>query len=149
MILWMVFGLIVVAGFFPRSPPGRLFRAALFGDPDRPDAKLRIPNLGRALIIGLVLMSLGPAVPVEFALIFAGDLAAYLEVTMALMVLGAVGHFRNSLKAVVLFVRRFGRRLRVSVRLMQRRAARQRRITRSRGHPKPSKDEPGWGYAFA
>ena len=149
MILWMVFGLILVAGFFPKSSPGRMFRTALFGDPDRPDAKLRIPNLGRALIIGLVLMSLGPLVPAEFALIFAGDLATYLEVTMALMVLGAIGHVRSSLKAVAMFVTRFVRRLAVSVRLLQRRAARQRKIARTRGRSKPAKDKPGWAYAFA
>jgi len=150
MILWTLFGLILVAGFFSQSPIGRLFRTALFGDPDRLDATFQGAKVLKLVLLVVALAAVAPVMPGEIALIFAGDLALYLEVSAALIVIGAVDHVRGFLRGIAAIGALAARGVRVSARMLQRHTARQRSKPRVRAKPPHSDDsEPGWAHAFA
>jgi hypothetical protein len=147
MVLWTLFGLVLVAGLFPKTSIGRLFRTALFGDPDRPDASLKLSKIGKALVVGLALLALTPALPADIALIFAGDLALYLEVTAAVMLAGVIGWARGAARGVAMIIARVADLAGRIVRRASQRAPRQRRARRP---AKPSgSDEAGPGLVFA
>jgi len=147
MVLWILFGLILVAGLFPQTPIARLFRTALFGDPDRPDAGLQFAKFGQAILIVLVLMAMGPAMPADIALIFAGDLALYLELTVAVMLAGVVGRMKDVLGALAVFASRCMARVSVVVRALARHAPRQQGKPRRSRPPRSDDAGPGWVFA--
>src|SRR5262245_61851719 len=152
MLIWMLFVFVAVAGFFPRSSVGRAVRILLFGDPDRPDARLKLPKLHRLLIAVLILVAAGPAMPFEMALFFAGDLTTYFEFVAATTLLGAVLNFRGRLKAIPRVVMNAARRTFAAARSVYRNASRSRRIQKPRKQPQKHEDEPGslrpdWAFA--
>jgi len=150
MILWTLFGLVLVAGLFPKTPIGRLFRTALFGDPDRPDATLRLPRIGKAFLVILILLAMGPTLPAELAVIFAGDLVFYLELSAAMMVAGVIGRVKGLAATTASAFSWTAARIAGAARRLVRRSARERKSSRRRAKPPRNDDaEPGWGCAPA
>jgi len=150
MILWTLFGLVLVAGLFPKTPIGRLFRTALFGDPDRPDATLRLPRIGKAFLVILILLAMGPTLPAELAVIFAGDLVFYLELSAAMMVAGVIGRVKGLVATIASVFSWTAARIAGAARRLVRRSARERKSSRRRAKPPRNDDaKPGWGCAPA
>ncbi|HVY88761.1 MAG TPA: hypothetical protein VG942_07830 [Hyphomonadaceae bacterium] len=146
MLLWMLFAFVAVAGLFPKSSVGRAVREALFGDADRPDAKLKLPKLHRALLVALILLAAGPAMPAEMALFFAGDLATYFEIIAATTLLGAVLNFRGAVRSIASLALKAARRVLAVARSGYRGIQRARRIKKPRAKPQKHEDEPGWAF---
>jgi hypothetical protein len=147
MLLWMLFAFVLVAGLLPRSSAGRAVRALLFGDPDRADAKLKLPKFHRLLVAVLILIAAGPAMPFEMALFFAGDLTAYFEFIAATTLLGAVLNFRGRLKSLARLAMNGPRRVFAAARSVYRDVSRSRRIQKPRRQPQKREDEPGRVFA--
>ena len=150
MVLWTLFGLILVAGLFPKTPIGRLFRTALFGDPDRPDASLQLARIAQAGLFVLLLLVLTPTMPAEIALFFAGDLALYFEIIVAVTLAGVVGRVKELVATIASASSRAAAMVAGAARRLSRRSARERRVSRSRTKPPRNDDsEPGWAFATA
>ena len=147
MLFWMLFAFVGVAGVFPQSSVGRAVRTLLFGDPDRPDAKLKLPKLHRLLVAALIFVAAGPAMPFEMALFFAGDLTAYFEFIAATTLLGAVLNFRGKLGSIARLGMSNSRKVLTAARCVYRNASRSRRTQKPRTKPGKHDDEPGWAFA--
>lgn len=143
MLIWILLAMVATIGLFPETETGKFLRRLLI---EEPAERLNTFSPRRAFfsvacfiaLIAIAPVMIEAAIPVEMALLMAGDMVIYLEAAAMVSLLGAQGRLQGVVRAMTSFIGRLAR-----PRVRRGRSAAARRPGR-----KDAEDE-GAGLAFA